>query len=175
MNVYRFILRSVGGSFLHAWKLEAIRLERQGRSRWSLANWALAGSLLSLVLLVFAAWLGGSPAALLFLLQSIVAVALLEIINYIEHYGLERRRIGARFEPVREEHSWNADFVVSNWILFNLQLHSDHHAHMQRPYEALSTMPDAPQLPAGYPTMVLLALVPPLWFGLMDRRVPAHS
>ena len=175
MNVYRFILRSVGGSFLHAWKLEAIRLERQGRSRWSLANWALAGSLFSLVLLVFAAWLGGSPAALLFLLQSIVAVALLEIINYIEHYGLERRRIGARFEPVREEHSWNADFVVSNWILFNLQLHSDHHAHMQRPYEALSTMPDAPQLPAGYPTMVLLALVPPLWFGLMDRRVPAHS
>ena len=175
MGVYRFIVRSVVGSFLHAWKLEAIRLERQGRSRWSFANWALAGSLLSLALLALAAWLGGSAAALLFLLQSIVAVALLEIINYIEHYGLQRRRIGARYEPVREEHSWNADFVVSNWILFNLQLHSDHHAHMQRPYEALRTMPNAPQLPAGYPAMVLLALVPPLWFALIDRRVPALS
>jgi alkane 1-monooxygenase len=175
MGVYRFIVRSVVGSFLHAWKLEAIRLERQGRSRWSFANWALAGSLLSLALLALAAWLGGSAAALLFLLQSIVAVALLEIINYIEHYGLQRRRIGARYEPVREEHSWNADFVVSNWILFNLQLHSDHHAHMQRPYEALRTTPNAPQLPAGYPAMVLLALVPPLWFALMDRRVPALS
>ena len=111
-------------------------------------------------------------AALLFAVQAAVAIALLEIINYIEHYGLRRERIGGRYEPVREEHSWNADWVVSNWILFNLQLHPDHHVHMQRPYEALQSVPTAPQLPAGYPAMVLLALVPPLWFVVMDPRIP---
>ncbi|HQR69174.1 MAG TPA: alkane 1-monooxygenase [Burkholderiaceae bacterium] len=172
MNVYRFILRSVLGSCAHAWRLEALRLERQGRSRWSVSNWVLSGSLLSLALLAVAAWSGGGKAALFFLVQSAVAIALLEVINYVEHYGLARRRIDGRYEPVRAEHSWNADYVVSNWILFNLQLHSDHHAHMQRPYEELRTMPQAPQLPAGYPAMVLLALVPPLWFATMNPRVP---
>ena len=102
------------------------------------------------------------------------AFVLLEIINYVEHYGLLRRRVDGRYEPVREEHSWNADFAVSNWVLFNLQLHSDHHAHMNKPFEQLRTVPDAPQLPAGYPTMVLLALLPPLWFAVMDSRVPAR-
>jgi alkane 1-monooxygenase len=175
MNAYRFIARSVWGSFVHAWKLESLRLGRNGRSGWSLSNWTLAGSMLSLVLLATAAWAGGSAGTVLFVVQSAVAVTLLEIINYIEHYGLQRRHLGGRYEPVRDEHSWDADYVVSNWILFNLPLHSDHHAHMQRPYEDLRPMPRAPQLPAGYPAMVLLALVPPLWFAMMDHRVPALS
>ena len=122
-----------------------------------------------------AAGLGGATGLLLFALQAAVAVALLEIINYIEHYGLQRRRIEGRYEPVRELHSWNADFIVSNWILFNLQLHSDHHAHMRRPYEQLCTVHDAPQLPAGYPAKVVLALVPPLWFAAMDPRLPVAA
>jgi alkane 1-monooxygenase len=175
MSVYRFVLRSVGGSFLHAWKLEALRLARTGRSRWHPYNWVLTGSAISLALLGIAFGLGGMPAVLLFVLQSGVAIVLLEIINYIEHYGLLRRRIGDRYEPVGERHSWNADFTVSNWILFNLQLHSDHHAHMRRPYEELRSVPDAPQLPAGYPLMVLVALLPPAWFATMDRRIPARS
>lgn len=175
MNVYRFVFRSVMGSFMHAWKLEAMRLGRLGRSSWSLSNWTLTGSMASAALLALAAWAGGAPAAVLFVVQSAVAIVLLEIINYVEHYGLLRRLVGGRYEPVRDEHSWNADFVVSNWILFNLQLHSDHHARMQKPYEQLRTVPHAPQLPAGYPTMVLLALVPPVWFATMDRRLPAAS
>jgi alkane 1-monooxygenase len=173
MNVYHFIVRSVAGGFTHAWRLEALRLQRRGRSPYSPSNWVLSGSLISLALLVIAAWVGGAHAAVLFVLQAVVAIVLLEIINYIEHYGLRRRYIDGRYEPVREEHSWNADHVVSNLILFNLQLHSDHHAHMQRPYEQLRTMPNAPQLPAGYPAMVLVALVPPLWFAMMNSRVPA--
>jgi alkane 1-monooxygenase len=173
MNVYRFFVRSVAGSFTHAWRLEASRLARRGRSPFSPSNWVLSGSLISLALLGMAAWVGGAHATVLFVLQSVVAVVLLETINYIEHYGLRRRHVDGRYEPVREEHSWNADYVVSNWILFNLQLHSDHHAHMQRPYEQLRTVPHAPQLPAGYPVMVLVALVPPLWFATMDSRVPA--
>lgn len=173
MNVYRFIVRSVAGSLMHAWRLEALRLAQQGRSAWHVSNWVLTGSLFSVALMAAAAWLGGTSGLMLFALQAAVAVVLLEVINYIEHYGLLRRRIEGRYEPVREQHSWNADFIVSNWILFNLQLHSDHHAHMRRPYEQLRTVPDAPQLPAGYPAMVVLALVPPLWFAAMDQRLPA--
>ncbi|HTN48364.1 MAG TPA: alkane 1-monooxygenase [Burkholderiaceae bacterium] len=172
MNVYRFIVRSVVGSFLHAWHLEALRLAHHGRSPWRLDNWVALGTALSLLLLAVVTAVWGGHAALLFALQAAVAVALLEIINYIEHYGLQRRYLDGRYEPVREHHSWNADWVVSNWILFNLQLHSDHHAHMRRPYEALRSAPTAPQLPAGYPAMVLAALLPPLWFAVMDPRVP---
>ncbi|MDH4114193.1 MAG: alkane 1-monooxygenase [Burkholderiaceae bacterium] len=175
MTVYRFIPRSVVGSFTHAWRLERMRLARLQRPAWHPSNWVLTGSVLSLVLLVAAAAAAGPHGALLFAIQSVWAFVLLEIINYVEHYGLQRRRVDGRYEPVREEHSWNADFAVSNWVLFNLQLHSDHHAHMNRPFEDLRTVPDAPQLPAGYPAMVLLALVPPLWFSVMDRRLPAAA
>jgi alkane 1-monooxygenase len=174
MNVYRFWLRSVIGSFRHAWRLEALRMQRSGRSPVSLHNWVLMGSLLSAALLALAAWAGGVQGALLFALQAIAAFSLLEVVNYIEHYGLRRRLIGARYEPVAPHHSWNADFTVSNWLLLNLQRHSDHHAHMDRPFETLRSMPEAPQLPVGYPTLVLAALLPPLWFALIDPRLPAE-
>jgi alkane 1-monooxygenase len=175
MSVYRFIPRSVIGSFRHAWRLERMRLERAGRSAWHPSNWVLSGSLLAVGLLVLAWLVAGPHGALLFAVQAVWAFVLLEIINYIEHYGLRRRRVGGRYEPVREEHSWNADFAVSNWVLFNLQLHSDHHAHMNKAFEQLRTVSDAPQLPAGYPTMVLLALLPPLWFAVMEPRVPVQA
>ncbi len=175
MSVYRFIPRSVFGSFVHAWRLEAMRLGHAGRSAWHPSNWVLSGSVLSVALLALAWAAVGPKAALLFAVQAVWAFVLLEIINYVEHYGLLRRRIDGRYEPVRERHSWNADYVVSNWVLFNLQLHSDHHAHMNKPFEALRTVDDAPQLPAGYPAMVLLALVPPLWFAVMDPRVPVDA
>jgi alkane 1-monooxygenase len=173
MSVYRFFMRTLAGSFVHAWRLEALRLQRRGRSPWHPSNWVLAGSLLSLLLLACGYLFAGPKALLLLALQSAWAVLLLETINYIEHYGLRRRCEGGRYEPIRVEHSWNADFIVSNWVLFNLQLHSDHHAHMERPFEELRTARSAPQLPAGYGTMVLLALLPPAWFAVMDRRLPA--
>jgi alkane 1-monooxygenase len=176
MTVYRFILRSVVGSFAHAWRLERMRLQAQGRSPWHLANWVLTASLASLALAALAFAVGGLAALSFVVAQAAVAVVLLEITNYMEHYGLQRRDVpGGRYEPVRPEHSWNADFPVSNWLLFNLQLHSDHHAHVARPFEDLRSMPQAPQLPAGYPTMLLVALVPPLWFHLMDPRLPQRA
>jgi alkane 1-monooxygenase len=171
MHVYRFIGRSVVGSFLHAWRLEALRLQTTARGAWHPANWVLTGTLASLALVALAFVFGGAAGALLFVLQAAWAIALLEVINYVEHYGLERKRIGDRYEPVRPEHSWNADFAVSNWVLFNLQLHSDHHARMRRSYEELQSIATAPQLPAGYPAMVLLALVPPAWFAAMEPRL----
>jgi len=172
MGLYRFVARSVVGGFAHAWKLEAMRLAASERSPWSPANEVTCGIAASLLLALGAYALGGWRGLLLFVLQAAVAVGLLEAVNYIEHYGLRRRRDGGRWEPVAPQHSWNADFMISNWLLFNLQLHSDHHAHMQRPYEALRSIPSAPQLPAGYPTLVLAALLPPLWFRLMHPRLP---
>jgi alkane 1-monooxygenase len=175
MSVYRFFLRSLLGSFTHAWRLEAVRLAQHGQSAWHPSNWVLTGSALSATLLVIGGLVAGPKAVLLLALQSVWAVMLLETINYIEHYGLQRRAVNGRYEPVRPEHSWNADFIVSNWILFNLQLHSDHHAHMERPFETLRSAPGAPQLPAGYGTMVLLAWLPPAWFAVMNPRLPATS
>jgi len=175
MSVYRFFGRSLYGSFLHAWRLEAMRLQRRGQSSWHPSNWVLTGSVLSAVMLVIGGFLAGPKAVLLLSLQSAWAVLLLETINYIEHYGLQRRAVKGRYEPVRLEHSWNANFIVSNWILFNLQLHSDHHAHMERPFEELESAPSAPQLPAGYGTMVLLAWLPPAWFAVMNPRLPASG
>lgn len=175
MTIYRFWLRSVAGSFAHAWRLEALRLAHAGRSPWSPSNWVLTGSLLTVALAVFTGLLWGPWSLLFFIAQAVWAFTLLEIVNYVEHYGLQRRRVGERYEPVAPHHSWNADFPVSNWMLFNLQLHSDHHAFVNRPYEALRSWPQAPQLPAGYPAMVLLALLPPLWFAVMDPRLPPAS
>jgi alkane 1-monooxygenase len=176
MSLYRFIGRSLIGSFAHGWRLEALRLGHQGRSAWHPANWVLMGSLLSIGVLLIAAVAAGPAVALFLALQACWAVVLLETVNYIEHYGLRRRLLPTgRPEPVAPRHSWNADYIVSNWLLFNLQLHSDHHAHVERPFETLRSMPQAPQLPAGYPTMVLVALVPPLWFALMDPRIPTDD
>lgn len=173
VSVYRFFVRSVIGQFRHAWRLERLRLEHRGRCAWHPANWVLSGTLLWLALLALA-WLASGTAGLLLMLgQAAVAVALLEVINYIEHYGLRRERRGAGWQPVGPQHAWDADFPISNWLLFNLQLHADHHTHVERPFHALRATPMAPQLPAGYPALVLVALLPPLWFALMDQRLLA--
>jgi alkane 1-monooxygenase len=107
--------------------------------------------------------------------QALIGVFLLETINDLEHYGLRRqRRADGCYEQVRPSHSWNSNSVISNVFLFHLQRHSDHHANPQRRYQALCHAEEAPQLPAGYAAMVVLALCPPLWRRVMDRRVADH-
>jgi alkane 1-monooxygenase len=105
--------------------------------------------------------------------QAIVAFSLLEAVNYVEHYGLERSHDGRRFERVGTAHSWDSPRRLTNYLLINLQRHADHHISPQHPYQLLSHSPSAPQLPAGYAAMVLLALVPPLWFRVMNPRIEA--
>jgi alkane 1-monooxygenase len=126
---------------------------------------------------VLLAWLGVGILPYL-VLQAVIGFTLLEVINYIEHYGLLRQRVGTaereRYERVEPEHSWNANQIATNVLLYHLQRHSDHHANPTRRYQALRDYPDAPQLPTGYAGMLLLALVPPLWFRVMDPRVIAH-
>ncbi|UCE32615.1 MAG: alkane 1-monooxygenase [Burkholderiales bacterium] len=169
-SVYPFVLRSMRGTVLNAWRLEQARLARLGAAWWRSQWWLWNG--LTLLIATALALAFGWQALGLFAAASLVAVFELEIINYIEHYGLARRRAAdGRYEPVSACHSWNANTAVVNAFLFNLQRHSDHHAHAGKDYLALRSEPQAPQLPWGYGAMVLLALVPPLWRRVMDHRV----
>lgn len=169
-----FMVRSTGSGFLSAWRIEAARNGRRG-SRSPFANRVLWGAVTSVVLsAAFGVALG--PRGLgFFLLQSAVAITFLETINYIEHYGLERRLIGpGLYERVTPLHSWNAAHRLTNALLFNLQRHSDHHVWPARPYFKLRHHPESPQLPTGYAGMALLAMFPPLWRRVMNPRVAAH-
>jgi len=170
-SVYRFVPRALRDNVRNAWRLEARRLRQGGRSAWSPGNEMLCWTALwATMLIAFACWLG--PFAALFAFFAGVGAAVsLEIINYIEHYGLSREQLAAdRYERVTHLHSWNASQRVSNWLLLNLQRHSDHHEHARRRYQVLLHHDDSPQLPAGYATMFVLALVPPLWRHVMDPR-----
>jgi alkane 1-monooxygenase len=170
-SVYAFLPRALRDNMRNAWRLEAQRLQHSGRRVWSHENEMLQWTALWLALLVaFTLWLGVA-GALFFLAQGIAAASTLEIINYVEHYGLVRNAVApGRYERVTHLHSWNAPQRFSNWLLFNLQRHSDHHANARRRYQVLQHHDDSPQLPAGYATMFVLALIPPLWRQIMDPR-----
>ena len=180
-SLYRFLPRSVWGSFASGWQLEAQRI-RQFKSSWVRSPLAWS-SALSLMLFVLAAHYLPTQAAIKFVAffaaQSVVAFVLLEIVNYIEHYGLQRQLIGyagsranRKPEPFGMMHAWNADHVVSNSMLANLQRHSDHHMHAWKPYPTLALLP-GPQLPTGYAGCILLAMLPPVWFAVMHPRIAA--
>jgi alkane 1-monooxygenase len=173
-SVFRFLPRTLLGGVRSFWHIETQRVRKHGRRGFSDAR--LRGPLLvGLTLLAVAVafgWLG----LVAFVVQSAIAVVLLEVINYVEHYGLRRAPMeGDRWERVRPEHSWNSSHRLTNAYLFHLPRHADHHAVASRPYHLLRHEPAGPQLPAGYATMVLVALVPPLWFHLMDPRLEATA
>ena len=174
-SFFRFLPRTVIGSLISAWNIERERLAMQGRSVWSMHNDNLQAWGLTVVFFgALTLWLG--PWALVFLVaQGMWGASLLEVVNYMEHYGLLRQKLeSGRYERCRPEHSWNSNTLVSNLLLYQLQRHSDHHAHPSRPYQALRHFDEAPQLPAGYGALFLIAYTPALWFRLMDRRVAAH-
>lgn len=172
--LYAFIPRSVIGGLRSAWNLEATRLAATGKSPWTPGNDVINAWVLSVVLFsVLSVWF--RPVVLPWLIgQAIFGFCLLEIINYIEHYGLRRQKTpSGRYERVRPTHSWNSSTVLANILLFHLQRHSDHHTNPLRNYQILRHRDEAPQLPSGYSAMLLLALVPPLWRRVMDPRVIA--
>jgi alkane 1-monooxygenase len=171
-SVYAFLPRSVIGSLRSAWDLEATRLAGIGKCRWTIRNDLLNAWLLSVGLFtVLSVWF--RPVVLPWLIgQAIIGFCLLEVVNYIEHYGLRRQKLrSGRYERVRPTHSWNSSTVIANVLLFHLQRHSDHHANPLRNYQVLRHLDEAPQLPSGYSAMLLLALFPPLWRRVMDARV----
>ncbi len=174
-SFYAFLPRTVLGSLRSAWGLERTRLARTGRSPWTLRNDILTAWAMSVVLLAALAAAFG-PVVLPYLLaQAVIGFTLLEVVNYLEHYGLLRqRREDGRYQRTAPVHSWNSNNVASNVLLYHLQRHSDHHANPIRRYQALRNVDEAPQLPTGYAGMIVLALVPPLWRRVMDPRLLAH-
>ena len=175
-NFFKFLLRVIPSCFLSAWNEEKTRLDKSKMRVYSLKNpfWRYFG--LALFFIGFAGSLGGTLGVLFFVIQALVAIVHLELANYIEHYGLRRRLIDTnKFESTKSHHSWNSSEKASNWLLINLQLHSDHHAKSNKNFLSLKDHPEsqAPQLPFGYPVMILLSLMPPIWFKIMNPRVLA--
>ncbi len=173
---HRFYPRVLIGSLRSAFKAERDMLARKGKPWHDAANpfwryWALQAGMLALALI-----LGGWSGVGLFLVQAGVAIWQLELVNYVEHYGLTRKHLGeGKYEHVLPRHSWNAAHKASNWLLINLQRHSDHHYKPDRRFPLLQNHDEAeaPQLPYGYPVMTVAAMIPPLWRRVMNPRVRA--
>ncbi|WP_264211677.1 alkane 1-monooxygenase [Leisingera thetidis] len=171
---HRFYPRVLRQCWHSAFRAEKEKLAKKNRPWSDRSNpffryWALQAAMLLLALL-----LGGAGGVLLFLVQAGVAIWQLEVVNYVEHYGLTRKHLGdGKYEPVQPRHSWNAAHKASNWLLINLQRHSDHHYKPNRRFPLLQnyTETDAPQLPYGYPVMTIAAMIPPLWRRVMNPRV----
>ena len=172
-SLYAFLPRSFIGGWLSAWDRESSLRRRKGQRVWGLRNemvrYGLAQGALAVALF---AW-GGGALLLAAVLAGLGGILLLETVNYLEHYGLQRSHNGRFYERVRPHHSWNSDHPLGRALLFELSRHSDHHANPKRPFSVLRSFPDAPQLPTGYPGMVLLALVPPVFFAVMNPRLDA--
>ncbi|MEL7256669.1 MAG: alkane 1-monooxygenase [Pseudomonadota bacterium] len=171
---HRFFPRVLVNCFKSAFRAEAAMQERRGKPWYDLSNpfWLYWG--LQAYALVLAALLGGWIGVMLFVWQAFVAIWQLELVNYVEHYGLTRKHLGdGKYEHVKPQHSWNAAHKASNWLLINLQRHSDHHYKPNRRFPLLQTYSEeeAPQLPYGYPVMTMAAMVPPIWRKVMNPRV----
>ena len=168
-NVYFHVVASTIKGNISAWQIERKRLKRQGHGVLTPFNAVIRGHLMS-VLLVAAAWgLGGWQAAAYFVACALWGKALLEIVNYMEHYGMVRDPA----TPVQPRHSWNTNKRISSWTMFNLTRHSHHHAQGEVPYQDLKPFPEAPMMVGGYLTTILVAMIPPLWHHLMTPKVLA--
>ncbi|MBY4712211.1 alkane 1-monooxygenase [Burkholderia cepacia] len=174
-SFWAFLPRTVTGSIRSAWRLEKARLERLGHSPWTWRNEVLHAWAMTVVVWGIAIAVAGKVVIPFLVIQAVYGASLLEVVNYVEHYGLGRRKLpNGRYERCTPQHSWNSNHVVTNLFLYQLQRHADHHANPTRSYQALRHFDDSPQLPAGYATMILFAYVPPLWYRVMNPRVVAH-
>jgi alkane 1-monooxygenase len=172
---WAFLPRTVVGSVSSAWEIEAARLDRLGKGHFSRHNDILTAWAMTVLLFGGLALAFGPVVLPYLLLQAVIGFSLLEVVNYLEHYGLLRqKREDGRYERCMPEHSWNSNNVASNVLLYHLQRHSDHHANPTRRYQALRHVEEAPQLPTGYAGMIVLAWFPPLWRRVMDPRLIEH-
>jgi alkane 1-monooxygenase len=170
--VYAFFFRSIIGQYISAWQLENERLSKKGLPAFSWQNEMIRFSVYQTLYLSAVVVLFGWSMLPYALAIALIGVLLLETINYIEHYGLRRKMLpSGRPERVLPKHSWNSDHEMGRIVLFELTRHSDHHYLASRKYQILRHMEESPQLPTGYPGSMLMALVPPLWFYVMNRRL----
>ncbi|AEF40570.1 alkane 1-monooxygenase [Hoyosella subflava] len=174
-SFWAFWPRTVWGSVRSAWHLEKQRLARGGHSPWTIKNDVLNAWLMSIVLYAAVIAIFGFSLLPWLIVQAVIAFSLLEVVNYLEHYGLLREKTqSGRYERCSPRHSWNSDHICTNVFLYHLQRHSDHHAYPTRRYQILRSWDGAPSLPGGYASMIVLAYFPPIWRRVMDKRVLAH-
>ncbi len=171
-SFYLFLIRTVIGSYFSAWKLETERLRMKKVNPFSLKNQMIIFTIFTIAYLGVITLLFGLKITGLYIITSVFAFSLLEAVNYIEHYGLERKvKANGKLEKVQSFHSWNSNFPLSRWVLFELTRHSDHHLNASKKYQVLNNIENSPEHPAGYPGMIFLALIPPLWKKVMDKKV----
>lgn len=174
--LYAFWFRSQIGGYFQAWQIENHRMQEEGWARYSRHNKMVQYTVATIAFLTGLYFILGQPLFGVFLMVVFISICLLETINYIEHYGLVRKQTETgKYEPVRHHHSWNSDHIFGRALMFNLSRHSDHHYNGSQKYQVLKSLPNTPQMPTGYPGMVVLAFFPPLWFYVMDRRLEAVS
>lgn len=166
-NFYAFLVRSIGGQFSEALSLEAKAAQKAGKPAYSWHNEVVRQLVFQVILLLILFALGGLSVALAFLVQAWLANVLLEYTNYIEHYGILR----PDNSRVAYSTSWQCDTWMSRFLLYDLSRHADHHVHGARPYHQLRSLEQAPELPGGYASLILPALIPPIWFRLMHPRL----
>ncbi|MBS1611611.1 MAG: alkane 1-monooxygenase [Bacteroidetes bacterium] len=173
---YAFWFRSVSGSWLSAWHLEAERLKKKGHSFFSYHNEMLMYQIIQLGMLAAIAYVWNLQVMLYFVAAAVFGFTLLEIVNYIEHYGLRRKKLeGGYYEKTMPVHSWNSNHPMGRIMLFELTRHSDHHYMASRKYQVLRHFDNSPQMPTGYPGMMVLALFPPLWFAVMHPHIAKYK
>ena len=174
--VYSFYLRTILFSYISAWKIANNDVREKGKPVISLYNEMLLLQMLQVVIVVFIFLLFGWKIMLYYLAAAFIGILLLETVNYIEHYGLSRKEIKeGRYERAMPHHSWNSDHVIGRLMLFELSRHSDHHYLASRKYQMLRHHEDAPQMPTGYPGMMILSLLPPAWFFVMHRQMKKYQ
>jgi alkane 1-monooxygenase len=174
-TLYGFWIRSVSTSWIDAWKLENERLAKLNLPWFSLRNEMLVYQLIQLSMLAIIAVVFGWQVMLAYIAAATVGFLLLETVNYIEHYGLRRKKVdGEYYEKVMPIHSWNSDHPLGRLLLFELTRHSDHHYMASRKYQVLRHFDQSPQMPTGYPGMMVLSLFPPLWFKIMHAHIDRY-
>ncbi len=172
-TVYSFWITSVVRQFVNAWKIQAKLLKNNQRAFLSLKNDMFWYTVLQLCYLGLCFAIFGTSGLLFAFFSALVGILLLETVNYIEHYGLLRLKTkSGRYERVQQMHSWNSNHVIGRIVLYELTRHSDHHFKSTKKYQTLDCHNESPQMPFGYPTSMVLAMVPPLWFSIMNKRVP---
>lgn len=175
-SIYAYLGTAVVGVFVKAWEISFTQMRRAGKPKFHYSNELIWISLAQVILFTTFFILGGLPILLFCLGTAVVSFTLLECIDYVEHYGLQRKKLpSGKYERVNERHSWNSDHEVGRIVLYELTRHTDHHMNATRKYQTLRHMEDSPQLPYGYPTSILMALLPPVWFRIMNPKVKAYN
>jgi len=173
--IYLFYFRTVIFGFFSAWKIAADDQKRKGKPVLHFSNQMIQFQLLQILFIAAIYFFFGKDITLSFMASACIGFLLLETVNYIEHYGLQRKKTAEGYERAMPEHSWNSSHILGRLMLFELSRHSDHHYLASRKYQVLRHHEDAPQMPTGYPGMMILSLIPPLWFSVMHKRMERFS